>query len=160
MSWTCYPCCCVICLFHLLFDDYEHEMSLGMLLFWNPHTVSRNPAHLFWLLWVICCINIMSALSCGVHVVVWLLFVNKHEDNACCCLIPCPAPEIHIDFMFYLFVLRCQLNVDTMLLLVLLVGWWWWAWFDDYMTMINTLLLLLNLATVQKFMWFSVCSVA
>ena len=64
----CIPCCC------LFVWSNDVDVHNALLLCYNPYTVSRNPARVFWLLFVICCMSIMSMLPCGLHV--WFWFVK------------------------------------------------------------------------------------
>lgn len=41
-TWVLRPCCRVICLFRLLFDDYDHEVMMLLLLFKTWCSVQKN----------------------------------------------------------------------------------------------------------------------
>lgn len=51
----------------------------GLLLNSTYHCYALSCCCWMMLVAVICCINIMCVLSCGVHVAVWVLLVNEHE---------------------------------------------------------------------------------
>lgn len=118
-------CCWMMLLYHYHADCVvwsSHFILMlviicaAMLLHWNLMTMPRNPCK--------SCLNAAMLVVYLLESQLMVMLVNQTLKTMLLLLEPWTCSEIYMDY-FLLFVLRCQLNVDTMLLFALLVEWWW-----------------------------------